>query len=290
MSKNKMRNTINFYKVLERKVLKLKKKKVQGAITPLGDWGNGAPSGGLISQIAAPINRAGQWKIIAGLPGTGKSSLLREEYDYLKKLYGSRGVAVLAVGERPEEIFDIWNSVENFYSITSSDGLSKDLHKKLCKSIYKITTDPEVRAVVIDSLSGMARIINTSPTLNGEGFESGGLKPSVPEYINYYVIQTLKSRPVMDGYVEDRVIVSSLLYGEDSKRNKVLFESLRAFCDSEVILDYTKARQGLFPAIDLDKSFSRKENLFLGEGALSSLKRLRELGKEDFSKLIEIIK
>lgn len=280
---------VNFYKDLESKVSSLKRKKIQGAITPLGDWGNGAPSGGLISQIAAPINRAGQWKIIAGLPGTGKSSLLRQEYDYLVKLYGVKGVAVLAVGERPEEISDIWTGVSKLYSITSSDGLSVDLHKKLCKSIYRITADTEVKAVVIDSLSGMARIINTSPTLKGEGFESGGLKPSVPEYINYYVIQALKCRPVEGGFVEDRVIVSSLLYGEDSKKNKVLFESLRAFCDSEVVLDYTKARQGLFPAIDLDKSFSRKENIFLGEGVLSSLKILRELGKEDFSKLIKVI-
>lgn len=168
--------------------------------------------------------------------------------------------------------------------------MSSELHKKLCSSVWKITTDAEIRAVIIDSLSGMARIIKTHPSLKDDGFDAGGLKSSVPEYIEHYIIRALKTRPLKDGkYVEDRVIVSSLLYGEDSKSNKVLFESLRAYCDSEVILNYNMARQGLFPAIDLDRSFSRKENIFLGEGVLSSLKVLRELGKEDFSKLIEVV-
>lgn len=284
-----MKNLKNFYKILESKISKIKTKKFQEAIEPLGIWGNGAPTGGLISQVAAPINRAGQWKIIAGLPGTGKSSLLRQEYDYLVSLYGVEGVAVLAIGERPEEIQDIWSGVLKLYSITSEDGLSSELHHKLCATVYAIAVDSKIRAVIIDSLSGMARIIKTHPSLDRDGMDAGGMKSSVPEYIEHYVIRALKTRPVEGGYTEDRVIVSSLLYGEENRSNKTLFESLRAYCDSEVILNYNKARKGLFPAVDLGRSFSRKENKFLGEEALSLLKDLRELGEENFEELIRVL-
>ena len=284
-----MKNLKNYYKILESKISKIKTKKFQEAIEPLGIWGNGAPTGGLISQVAAPINRAGQWKIIAGLPGTGKSSLLRQEYDYLVSLYGVEGVAVLAIGERPEEIQDIWSGVLKLYSITSEDGLSSELHHKLCATVYAIAVDSKIRAVIIDSLSGMARIIRTHPSLDRDGMDAGGMKSSVPEYIEHYIIRALKTRPLQDGYTEDRVIVSSLLYGEDNRSNKTLFESLRAYCDSEVILDYNKARKGLFPAVDLGKSFSRKENKFLSEEALSLLKNLRELGEENFEELIRVL-
>lgn len=228
--------------------------------------------GGLI-DATAPTNVDGQWKIVSGMPGCGKTTLLMDFYEKSIKKFGAQAVAVLAIGERQIEISEDWGPIvpgHHLYKIASDDGMPEALTKNLADIVCKISKDNNYKVVIIDSLSGVYNIISCYRPLEKGGLGAGGLNLRAPNFINNFIIKPLRTRldnkngqPV--ARKEDRIIISSLLYGEEMRDMRALHEKFKALCDSELVLSQQLAQQGIFPAIDIEKSYSRRIEKFGGE-------------------------
>lgn len=225
-------------------------------------------------ETAAPTNMKGQWKIISGTPGCGKTRMLLKYYQMLTKTFGKDAVAVMGIGERRIEIKSDWSIVpeKNLYTIASDEAMPGDLVYKLRGIVSQIINNNRYKAVIIDSLSGVYKIIAAYKYLKyayNSDAGSGGLNLNAPDFINVYIISPLRRRLYgekdentgcydITEYSEDRIIISSLLYGNESKDMKVLFEKFKSLSDSVIVLSDELARERIFPAIDRKRSASRR--------------------------------
>lgn len=240
------------------------------------DWGYAMRPRGCEAELVAPTNKRGQWKIISGMPGCGKTNLLIDYYHRLIKEFGKGSVAVMSIGERQIEIKEDWGKIvknEDLYTIASDENMPEKLVSKLKDIVFQVCNNNKYKAVIIDSLSGIYNIIANYSYLNKSGLGAGGLNLQAPDFINVFIIKPLRMRfhsewddnlgcENITSYSEDRIIISSLLYGEENRDKKALYESFKAKCDSEIVLSQYLARERIFPAIDIQKCYSRRMDKF----------------------------
>ena len=147
--------------------------------------------------------------------------------------------------------------------------MPENLVQKLKYIVEKICQNNKYKSVIIDSLSGIYNIIAAYDYLQYSGLEVGGLNLKAPDFINVFIIKPLRRRLYgekdentgcydITKYSEDRIIISSLLYGNESKDMKVLFEKFKSLSDSVIVLSEELARNRIFPAIDRRRSASRR--------------------------------
>lgn len=194
---------------------------------------------GSLAEWSAPTNRKGQWKIISGMPGCGKTSLLIDYYHRLVKEFGKGTVAVMAIGVRRIEIKEDWSEIcpkDDLYAIASDDDMPENLVYKLKDIVEKVCQNNKYKSVIIDGLSGIYNIIAAYDYLQYSGLGVGGLNIDAPEFINVYIIKPLRIRfesktdpetncKKITSYREDRIIISSILYGQELKDKKALYEA-----------------------------------------------------------------
>lgn len=205
--------------------------------------------------------------------------MLREYYDTLVYNFSEEEVAVITVGERERE--DMWKDVHtNFYEISSTAFTSVEAGKELLLTVNEIHRNSKIKAVILDSLSGCKNIISELPEMEKKGMETGGLKNGIVEYIRLAIIEPLRVKYSVEDqtWSRDRIVISSILFEEYGKAGITMLEQLRAHCDSEIYLYLDIARQGLFPSINENKTFSRRAETFCGD----VLKRLCRKAKESY--------
>lgn len=263
------------------------------------DWGYAMRPRGFEAELVAPTDKRGQWKIISGMHGCGKTSLLIDYYHRLTEEFGKGSVAVMAIGERQIEIEEDWGQIvksEDLYTIASDENMPENLVSKLKDIIFKVCNNNKYKAVIIDSLSGIYNIIANYSYLNKSGLGAGGLNLKAPDFINVFIIKPLRMRfhsewddnlgcENITSYSEDRIIISSLLYGEEARDKKALYESFKAKCDSEVVLSQDLARERIFPAIDIQKCYSRRMDKFCSNEYLEFVDDVRHLSIHEIKEL-----
>ena len=213
-----------------------------------------------IVDLIAPIGK-GTRQLIVSPPKAGKTIMLEQIVQSIRKCSPKSRIIVLLVDERPEEVTHFRRAVEGAEVVASTSDHSADEHAELAELMFAhIQTELECgREIVllIDSLTRMGRAFNnrirrrSAPrrsTMTG-GLEAGVLE--IPRRIFGL------ARNVENG--GSATIVATCLINTGSRMDQLIFEEFKGTGNSEIVLDRSLAEARIFPAIDIPASGTRKE-------------------------------
>jgi transcription termination factor Rho len=212
-------------------------------------------------DLICPIGM-GQRGLIVAPPGSGKTTFLKHICQAVAKGYPQIKLYVLLVDERPEEVTEFKRSVPGEVRSSSSDQ-SYEHHietaNALMKDAFKDAASGENVMVVIDSLTRLSRVHNAERQSSGRTL-SGGVDAralQVPRRIFG------AARKIENG--GSLSILATILVETGSRMDEVIFEEFKGTGNMEVVLSREIANHRIFPAIDIKKSATRKQELLLAD-------------------------
>jgi len=227
-----------------------------------------------IIDLFCPIGK-GQRGLIVSPPMAGKTTLLKQIAAGVNENYPDVKLFVLLVDERPEEVTDFKRSVKNGEVVAATFDLEPRHHTR----IAELVTDRAKRLVemgqdvviLMDSITRLGRAYNLSIPASGK-LLSGGMDPTAlykpKEFFG-------AARNIEEG--GSLTIIATALVDTGSKLDQVVFEEFKGTGNMQLILDRTMANKRVFPAIDVEQSATRKEELLLGEKELNRVWILRKM-------------
>jgi transcription termination factor Rho len=227
-----------------------------------------------IIDLFCPIGK-GQRGLIVSPPMAGKTTLLKQIAAGLNANYPNVKLFVLLVDERPEEVTDFTRSVKQGEVVAATFDLEPKHHTR----IAELVTDRAKRLVemgqdvviLMDSITRLGRAYNLSIPASGK-LLSGGMDPTAlykpKEFFG-------AARNIEEG--GSLTIIATALVDTGSKLDQVVFEEFKGTGNMQLILDRTMANKRVFPAIDVEQSATRKEELLLGEKELNRVWILRKM-------------
>lgn len=222
-------------------------------------------------DLLAPIGM-GQRALIVAPPGCGKTTLLKNVCQAVATAYPDISVYALLIDERPEEVTDFKRSVSADVHASSSDE-SYDHHVRVANKLLDIARkkagEGEDVMIVIDSLTRLSRVHNAKAKNNGRTL-SGGIGAGALE-IPRKIFGA--ARNIENG--GSLTILATILVDTGSQMDQVIFEEFKGTGNMEITLLREAANQRVFPAIDIAKSGTRKEELLLDSSEMSKIKILR---------------
>lgn len=223
-------------------------------------------------DLICPIGM-GQRGLIVAPPGCGKTTFLKHLCQSVIKGYPDIKLHCLLIDERPEEVTDFKRSVEADVRSSSSD-MSYEHHMQtaddLMKDVFKEMADGSNVMVVIDSLTRLARVHNAQRPSHGGRTMSGGVDAramEVPRRIFGY------ARKIEGG--ASLTILATILVETGSRMDEVIFEEFKGTGNMEVVLSREIANHRIFPAIEIAKSSTRKQELLIPKEQHDSVDNLR---------------
>lgn len=239
-------------------------------------------------DLFSPIG-FGQRGLIVSPPKSGKTTVFKNIAEAIVKQYPAAKVLLLLVDERPEEVTDVRNALGKYSRIFHSDfdetsarhifmtELCINHAKRLCELGHDVV-------IFMDSLTRLARAYNSSSYNTGKTM-SGGVDASA--------LQKAKklfgtARNVVGG--GSLSIIATCLIHTGSKMDEVIYEEVKGTGNMDLILDRFLADRGIFPAIDILKSGTRKTELLLTKAVLQKVVIIRKfLTKTKYPECIETI-
>ncbi len=237
-------------------------------------------------DLICPIGM-GQRGLIVAPPGSGKTTFLKHLCQAVAKACPSVKLYCLLVDERPEEVTDFRRSVQAEVRWSSSDE-SYDHHiatanEVMNQAVREAAAGKNVM-VVIDSLTRLARVHNAERRSSGRTL-SGGVDAralEVPRRIFG------AARKIENG--GSLSILGTLLIETGSRMDEVIFEEFKGTGNMEIVLSRDISSRRIYPAIDIAKSGTRKEEALLGPRELECVRRIRralaELGTVDAARTL----
>jgi len=222
-------------------------------------------------DLIAPIGR-GQRGLIVAPPGSGKTTILKQICQSVAQAYPEIKLYALLIDERPEEVTDFKRSVSAQVHASSSDE-SYEQHVKVANDLLSIARQQAGEGldvmIVIDSLTRLSRVHNAETKSSGRTI-SGGLDARALE-----IPRKLfgAARKIENG--GSLTIVATILVDTGSRMDDVIFEEFKGTGNMEVVLSRDIARQRIFPAIEVAKSSTRREELLLNTKDFEKVIRLR---------------
>ncbi|HMQ08157.1 MAG TPA: transcription termination factor Rho [Saprospiraceae bacterium] len=232
----------------------------------------GKDYGNRMIDLFTPIGK-GQRGLIVSQPKTGKTFLLKDLANAIAENHPECYLIVLLIDERPEEVTDMKRSV-NAEVIASTFDEPADNHVRvanivLAKAKRLVESGHDV-VILLDSITRLARAYNTVAPTSGRVL-SGGVEANALHKPKKFFGA---ARNIEGG--GSLTILATALIDTGSKMDEVIFEEFKGTGNMELQLDRSLANKRLYPAIDLTKSSTRREELLLDE---SSLKRMFILRK-----------
>ncbi len=208
-----------------------------------------------IIDLLAPIGR-GQRALIVAPPRTGKTILLQKLANAIEKNHPEAHVMMVLIDERPEEVTDMRRNIRGEVIASSYDQMAKG-HVKLAEIVLKyarrlVETGKDV-VVFLDSLTRMGRAYNLEMGHSGRTL-SGGLDSRTMEKPREFFGS---ARCVEGG--GSLTIIATALIDTGSRMDQVIFEEFKGTGNMEIVLSRQLADRRIFPAIDINKSGTRKE-------------------------------
>jgi len=224
-------------------------------------------------NIVNPIGK-GQRALIVSPPKAGKTMLLKNIANGITANYPEILLMVALIGERPEEVTDMRRSVMGeVISSTFDEPTENHTHvAEMALEIAKrqVETGRDV-VILLDSITRLARAYNLALPPSGRTL-SGGLDP-----IALYPPKRFfgAARKIEEG--GSLTIIGTCLVDTGSRMDDVIYEEFKGTGNSELILDRKLAEKRIFPAIDVLRSGTRREELLLEEGTLKMIWTMRRM-------------
>ncbi|MGQ9825449.1 MAG: transcription termination factor Rho [Desulfotomaculales bacterium] len=217
-----------------------------------------------IIDLLAPVGK-GQRGLIVSPPKAGKTTLLKEIANSITKNHPEIHLLVLLVDERPEEVTDIERSVKGEV-VSSTFDEPPDNHVKVAEMVLerakRLVEHKRDVVVLLDSITRLARAHNLVVPPSGRTL-SGGMDPAALHKPKRFFGA---ARKVEEG--GSLTIMATALIETGSRMDDVIFEEFKGTGNMELILDRRLAERRIFPAIDIQRSGTRKEELLLSKEEL----------------------
>ncbi len=225
------------------------------------------PGGSLstrIMNLISPIGK-GQRGMIVSPPKAGKTTLLKQAAAALTKNHPELHLIVLLIDERPEEVTDIKESIEgpNTEVIYSTFDQLPDNHRRVSEMVLerakRLVEHKRDVVILLDSITRLARAYNLTCTPSGRTL-SGGLDPNALHMPKRFFGA---ARNMREG--GSLTILATALVDTGSRMDDVVFEEFKGTGNMELVLDRKLSEKRIFPALDLQKSGTRRDDLLLSE-------------------------
>ena len=227
-----------------------------------------------VIDLLAPIGR-GQRGLIVAPPKAGKTTLLKSIANSVITNEPDIKVIVLLVDERPEEVTDFRESVEGVEVIASTFDEPPTNHIRVAEFVHerarRIVEDGGHVMILLDSITRLARANNLVTPATGRTL-SGGLDSSALHWPKRFLGA---ARNIRGG--GSLSILATALVETGSRMDDVIFEEFKGTGNMELHLSRRLEERRIFPAIDILKSGTRREDLLLSEGALAKMWLLRKV-------------
>ena len=242
-------------------------------------------------DIIAPIGK-GQRGLIVAPPKAGKTTLIKSLANSIKKHNKDVELIILLIDERPEEVTDIKMSVEDADVIYSTFDELPSNHIKVAEMVLNrakaLVEFKKDVVILLDSITRLARAYNITIQSSGK-ILSGGLDPSSlygPKQF-FGAARNLKEGGSL-------TIIATALIDTGSRMDDVIFEEFKGTGNMELTLDRNISQKRIFPAIDIEKSGTRKDELLQSEKErqfASNLRRNLDTNKNVYilEKLIKLM-
>lgn len=227
-------------------------------------------------DLFAPLGM-GQRGLIVAPPKTGKTTLLKKIAQAIESNYKDVKLIVLLIDERPEEVTDIKRSVKGEVVFSTFDE-NAEHHIRAAELVInrakRLVEVGQNVVILMDSITRLARAYNNTIESSGKTL-SGGLDPTA---LNGPKRFFGAARNIEDG--GSLTILSTALIDTGSRMDDVIYEEFKGTGNMEIHLSRELSEKRIFPAIDLYKSGTRKDELLLSDKELSSVYKLRKILSE----------
>ena len=228
-----------------------------------------------IMDLMSPIGK-GQRGMIVSPPKAGKTTLLKQVALSVQKNNPEVYLLILLIDERPEEVTDIRESIEgeNVEVIYSTFDELPEHHKRVSEMVIerakRLVEHKKDVMILIDSITRLARAYNLTVPPSGRTL-SGGLDPAALHMPKRFFGA---ARNMREG--GSLTILATALVDTGSKMDDVVYEEFKGTGNMELVLDRKLSEKRMFPAIDILKSGTRREDLLLSKEEQEAVESMRK--------------
>ena len=214
--------------------------------------------------------------MIVSQPKTGKTTLLKQVAKAVKTNHPKMHLIVLLIDERPEEVTDIKESIlgHNVEVIFSTFDELPENHKRVSEMVIerakRLVEQGEEVMILLDSITRLARAYNLTVQPSGRTL-SGGLDPAALHMPKRFFGA---ARNLREG--GSLTILATALVDTGSKMDDVVYEEFKSTGNMELVLDRKLSEKRIFPAIDIPKSSTRRDDLLLDPDEQQAMDNIRK--------------
>ena len=240
-----------------------------------------------VVDLVAPIGK-GQRGLVVSPPKAGKTTILKQVAQSIAMNYPETKLFVLLADERPEEVTDWERSVEEATVVSSTFDQPADNHiavaELLLERVKRLVEEGEDVAVLLDSITRLARAYNLAAPASGRilsgGVDSAALYPPKKFFG--------AARNIENG--GSLTIIASALVETGSRMDEVIYEEFKGTGNMELHLERKLANKRIYPAINIEDSGTRKEELLMESAEAQRVWQVRSiLGALDSNQKIELL-
>ncbi|QDZ12171.1 transcription termination factor Rho [Devosia ginsengisoli] len=224
-------------------------------------------------DLVAPLGK-GQRALIVAPPRTGKTVLLQNIAQSIATNHPECYLIVLLIDERPEEVTDMQRSVRGeVISSTFDEPASRHVQvaEMVIEKAKRLVEHKRDVVILLDSITRLGRAYNTVVPSSGKVLTGGVDANALQRPKRFFGA----ARNIEDG--GSLTIISTALIDTGSRMDEVIFEEFKGTGNSEIILDRKVADKRIFPALDITKSGTRKEELLVEADILKKMYVLRRI-------------
>ena len=226
-----------------------------------------------VINIVSPLGK-GQRALITAPPRSGKTMMLQQIAKSIEIKYPDIYLIVLLIDERPEEVTDMARFVKGEVVSSTFDepaGRHVQVAEMVIEKAKRLVEHKKDVVILLDNITRLARAYNTVIPSSGKVLTGGVDANALQRPKRFFGA----ARNIENG--GSLTIISTALIETGSRMDEVIFEEFKGTGNSEIVLDRKLAEKRIFPAVDLNKSGTRKEDLLIDKTELSKIWILRKV-------------
>ena len=228
---------------------------------------------GRVIELVAPIGK-GQRALVVAQPRTGKTVILQSIAHSITANHPECFLIVLLIDERPEEVTDMQRSVKGEVISSTFDepaGRHVQVAEMVIEKAKRLVEHKKDVVILLDSITRLGRAYNTVVPSSGKVLTGGVDANALQRPKRFFGA----ARNIEEG--GSLTIIATALIDTGSRMDEVIFEEFKGTGNSEIVLDRKLSDKRVFPAIDITKSGTRKEELLVDKGTLTKMFVLRRI-------------